>query len=49
MKKVVRGLKEIDFDKISPYVSELEKIADYFDGSGLEERIHFDFFRLFTI
>lgn len=43
MKKVVRGLKEIDFDKISPYVSELEKIADYFDGSGLEERIHFDF------
>lgn len=43
MKKVVSSLKEIDFDKISPYVSALEKIADYFDGSGLEERMHFDF------
>ena len=43
MKKVVSALKEIDFDKISPYVAALEKIAAYFENSGLEERIHFDF------
>lgn len=43
MKKVVSALKETDFDKIAPYISMLEKIADYFEGSGLEERIHFDF------
>lgn len=43
MKKVASALKEIGFEKISPYVSALEKIADYFDGSGLEDRIHFDF------
>lgn len=38
MKKVVSALKEIDFDKISPYVAALEKIAAYFENSGLEER-----------
>ena len=43
MKKVVTALKEIDFDKISPYVAELEKIAAYFENSGLEARIRFDF------
>lgn len=44
MKKVVSALKEIDFDKIAPYVAALEKIAAYFENSGLEIKNSFRFF-----
>ena len=43
MKKVVSKLKKLDFDKIAPYIAQLEKTADFFEQSGLENRIHFDF------
>lgn len=43
MGKVIRQLKELNYDKIQPYIRTLETIESFFHGTNLSDRIHFDF------
>lgn len=43
MNKVLKQLKQLKYDKIAPEIQQLEEIAAFFEGTPLEEKIHFDF------
>ena len=43
MRKVIKSLENLSFEKINPYIKELCEIADFFEGTNFGGKIRFDF------